>query len=322
MTTTPPNLATPLIHEPAQANPAAPTSSLGPLEHLVGTWTNQNISGLNMGDTSSPYSYNVMPLPQTDPSSPDGFILKNFSYYEELTFSAIHGNAPNRGGTGTQVANTIFYEQRVYFAEGPAKDQLVHAENGSLLFLSDKTQQLGPYGNGQNPGLGNLTVAGSVAPTQPHDIVKQVSVPHGNSILAVGDYQSGTGSPVIPAVPSIIPAGVNPAPYNTVGVGNPSVAFTANPNLPLNNALAAPSVSVNNFIQLNVANRGNPVTNIGFEQQHARVTNYSASYWLEAFSAGGDFTQLQYSQTIWMDIPINQQIISFPHVTTNTLTKV
>ena len=108
-----PNLTEPLINEPAQANRPAPTTALGPLEQLVGTWTNQDIHGTGKGGQSSPYSYNLMVLPQVDPSSPTGYILKNFAYYEELTFSAIHGTAPNRGGMGTQVANTMFYEQRV-----------------------------------------------------------------------------------------------------------------------------------------------------------------------------------------------------------------
>ncbi len=319
--TTAPNLSEPLIHEPQQSSPAAPTSALGPLEHLVGTWTNQNLPNQSTGGTSSPYSYNVMPLPQTDTSgTPTGYILKNFSYYEELTFSAIHGNAPNRGGIGTQVANTVFYEQRVYFAEGPAKDQLVHAENGSLLFLSDSTQLLGPYGNGDQPGLGNQTVPDSMPPTQAHSIVKQVSVPHGNSILAVGDYSVNSGTPIIAAPSQVLPKNVNTQQYQTVGVGNPNVSFTNNPNLPLTNALALQPVD--NFIKLSVSNDTHPISNIGFEQQHAKVTRYSVDYWLESLSSGGPFTQLQYSQTIMMDIPLASGVVQFPHITTNTLTKV
>ena len=47
-----------------------PIRGVGPLEYLVGTWTNQNLSGSMKGDSQTPYSYNVMPLPQVDPSSP------------------------------------------------------------------------------------------------------------------------------------------------------------------------------------------------------------------------------------------------------------
>ncbi len=316
MTATTPNLNQPLLQEPEQAEPPAPTSALGPLEYLVGTWTNQNIHGSNQGGQASPYSYCLMPLPQENT-----YILKNFSYYEEITFSAIHGTAPNRGGLGTQVANTLFYEQRIYFADGPAKDSLVHAENGSWLFLTDSKQLLGPYGDGNGPNVGNQTLPNSMPPTQPYNIIKQMSVPHGNSILSAGGYEEKTGSPVIEPPPLILPEGVNTDQYKVQSVGNLNPTFTENPNLPLTQALQQTPAS--RYLQLDVdsKNGDHPVTNIGFEQQHAKVSRYFARYWLEAFGASNDYTQLQYSQTIVMDIPINGTTISFPHVTTNTLTK-
>ncbi|MFT6023674.1 MAG: hypothetical protein ACI9PY_001792 [Ascidiaceihabitans sp.] len=316
-----------LINEPAQSNPATPTSSLGPIEHLVGTWTNKDNPVTGMGGPTSPYSYNVMPLPQGD-LAPAGYILKNFSYYEEITFSAIHGNAPNRGGTGTQVANTLFYEQRVYFAEGPGKDSLVHAENGSWLFLTDRQQNAGPYCASPLPS--------STPPTQPFNLVKQISVPHGNSILAagnvalngVGGVTAMAGSPIIPASTPVLPKGVDTTAYTTqastaADYQNPNVAFTNNPNQPLINAITA--VPATSFIQLNVDTKtsNHPVSNINFEQKWANVTEYEASYWLEAFGHSSEFTQLQYSQTIYMNIPITGAgLVSFPHITTNTLTKI
>lgn len=322
MTNTPPDLNTPLIHEPAQTSPGTSPSALGPLEGLIGTWTNQNIHGSAQGGPESPYSYNVMPLPQTDPSSPYGYILKNFSYYEEITFSLIHGNAPNRGGLGTQVANTLFYEQRIYFADGPNKDALVHAENGSWLYLSDRQQLLGPYGDGNGPNVGTEYIPNSVPPTQAYNVVKQMSVPHGNSILATGCASDNNGSPNICPAPLVLPQGINTDQYRATSVGNLNPAFTLNPNQPLNDAISAYPSS--RYIQLNVdsCNGGHPVTNIGFEQQHARVTRYYAGYWLEAFADSDEFTQLQYSQVILMAIPIaGHGVVSFPHVTTNTLTK-
>jgi hypothetical protein len=72
-----------------------------------------------------------------------------------------------------------------------------------------------------------------------------------------------------------------------------------------------------------LANGMHPVTNIGFEQQHARVTRYYATLWLEATGDPSHFNQLQYSQTILMDIPIaGVGTVSFPHVTSNTLRKI
>lgn len=322
---TQPDTGVPLARDPAQASPGIPLDQLGPLKYLIGTWTNQNLHGTSRGGPQAPYSYNVMPLPQVDPSTPVGYILKNFSYYEELSFTAIHGNAPNRGGIGQQVAYTLFYEQRVYFAEGPNKDALVHAENGSLLFLLDTPQPLGPYGNGDRPGLGNQAVQNSVPPTQMFNLVKQVSVPHGNSILALGAYagsgNTGSGVPPIPPV-SPLPTGVSDKPYGANDpVTNPQPALTANPNQALVNALAArPST---NFLHLGMStvNGRGAVSNIGFEQQHAEVSRYDFDYWLESFDGTDNYTQLQYSQTITLQIPVNGKVISFPHVTVNTLTR-
>lgn len=318
----PPPLDQPLIDEPAgaQVNNYGPID-LGPLEGLIGTWTNQDIHGSGQGGLASPFSYNVMPLPQTARSSPEGYILKNFSYYEELTFSRI-GEAANRGGKGTQVTNGLAYEQRVFFAEGPQQDKLVHYENGILLFLTDRQQYLGPYGAGQGPGVGMEPVPGSVAPTQPFAIVKQVSVPHGNSILA-----PGTHSPIRPGPLSInppaqvLPSGIDTKPYQLPGVGNPNIAFTNNPNAPLNHALEIRQPSSFLTISVDSQNGNHPVSNIGFEQQHAEVTRYSWQVWLEAFGGSPDFTQIQYSQSILMNMPINGAMVSVPHVTSNTLTK-
>ena len=329
----PPDLTQPLINEPAQAYPPAPTTTLGPLEQLVGTWTNQHLVGGMTGGPDNPYSYNLMVLPQTDPGSPYGYILKSFPYYEEITFSAIHGTAPNRGGLGTQVCNTLFYEQRIYVAAGPAKDSLIHAENGSWLYLTDTPQLLGPYGDGDGPDLGSMTIKNSIPPTQPFNIVKQMSVPHGNSILASGTFQSQNGAPAIAEPPLVQPEGIDLAPYFTQSVGNPNPVFALNPNLPLIEALILQDINMNaptRFIQFDVdtLNGGFQVTNIGFEQQHAMVTRYFATYWLEAFNGTNDFTQLQYSQTILLQIPVvmsgsmTPSSISFPHITTNTLTKV
>lgn len=307
-----PNLNQPLLHEPAQW----PSNSLhlGPLQYLVGTWTNQNLPNSTQGDKKSPYSYCVMSLPQGDT-----YILKNFSYYEEVTFSAINGTAPNRGGLGTQVANTLFYEQRVFFAEGPTINELVHAENGSWLYLTGEKQKIGPYNDGGD-------VPGSEAPTSKYNIVKQVSVPHGNSILAPGHFSLKEGKPEIPALTpeEVYPKGVDTKPYETKSVGNPNVEFTANPNKPLIDAL--PSINPLYYLEFTVdsENGEHPVTNMGFEQQHARVTHYKATYWLEQHSPQHPLL-LQYTQTIYMEIPITvngeQKKIIFPHFTTNTLTK-
>ncbi|HEY0312897.1 MAG TPA: heme-binding protein [Allosphingosinicella sp.] len=336
-----PDLSKPLINEPAQANPPA-NLAVGPLAHLLGTWTNANIGESMRGGPENPFSYNLMTLPQSptadpkDPNeSPYGYILKSMSYYEEITFSAIHGPAANRGGTGSQISNAILYEQRVYVSNGPAEDTLVHFENGIWGFLSPMAQALGPYGDGDGTSAGTATF-GSAPPPLQYNIFKQISVPHGNSVLACGNVAlDGTGSPItqsgapkIGPPPQVLPTGINTDIYRAQNsVQNLNPAYALNPNLPLSEALALSEIS--QFIQLDVSSMsgGGAVANIGYEQQKADVTEYYATYWLED-TGGGNFTQLQYSQTILLQIPITlpgasePTNIIFPHITTNTLTKV
>ncbi len=156
-------------------------------QQLVGNWMNvafgHDENGREVGGVDNPLSYNIMPLPET--ADPDGYILKNFKYYELINFNdtlAVAAEAPNRGGLVSQNARALFYEQQVNFAEGPAKDKGVHVENGAWLWLPRFVQQAGPY-----PGdIDHEAVSDALS--QPGDIsvAKLISVPHGNSILALG----------------------------------------------------------------------------------------------------------------------------------------
>ncbi|WP_428491033.1 hypothetical protein [Rhodopila sp.] len=205
----------------------AVTSILAPFQQqLVGNWRNldfgEDATGKPVGGDENPLSYNIMPLPQT--SDPDGYILKNFTFHERLHFNndkvretlAVSARAPNRGGQVNQDARALFYAQQVMFAEGPGKGTIVHVENGAWLYFPRYIQQPGPYP--ANPP-GSLV---SNALQQPPDslIAKQISVPHGNSVLALGRIetvpgQNGAGpwngNPTIAGSP-IIPDGVPPYP--------------------------------------------------------------------------------------------------------------
>lgn len=334
-----PDLSHPLINEPAQANPPADLD-LGPLRHLVGTWVNKDIGSSGRGGPGDPFSYNLMILPQlatADPSDPGeapfGYILKNMTYYEEITFSAIHGSAANRGGDGSQVVNGLTYEQRVYISDGPAKDTLVHFENGVWGFVVPMAQVLGPYGDGDGPDIGTKTF-GNAPPPLANNIFKQISVPHGNSVLACGNVPVNSnnlpapvaGAPVIGPPRQVLPSGIGTSPYFTQSVQNPVPAYAQNPNQALIDALNVSSVK--QFIEIGVdsALGGGGVGNISYEQERAEVTGYYATYWLED-TGSGTFDQLQYSQTILLKIPVTPAgaseptTVVFPHITTNTLTR-
>ena len=183
-------------------------------QELVGSWENRDFGtdahGKPVGGNNNPLSYNIMPLPQVWDT--DGYILKNFKYTERLKFNddnvqntlAIAAEAPNRGGLVTQNCRALFYEQQVKFAEGPANGQVVHVENGAWLWLPRFVQQDGPY-----PANIDLEPV-SDALSQPADmsIAKQIAVPHGNSILALGYFDTvpdhkGKGKPPCNSTPLI-----------------------------------------------------------------------------------------------------------------------
>lgn len=301
-------------------------------QELVGQWENKNFHGTHAGGKENPYSYNVMPLPQVtpQPSEPHypGYILKNFTYYETVKFNgvkeiAMPATAPNRGGRYAQNSRALFYEQQVSFAEGPNKSQVVHVENGAWLFLQSNRQIIGPYDGGNHE-------PGPVVP-QPPDITaaKQIAVPHGNSVLALGSYgEIVHGSPTIPdaLAPFPMPATISTIPYAESLPDNQNLHpdLTLNPNKPLQDAMAA--LHPESYIYCRVTTepllhgQGN-VTNIPFEQRRANVVSYVAEYWLLTTGKPNKFTHLAYTQNMVMEMKINGETYRFPHVTCNVVTK-
>lgn len=295
-------------------------------QKLVGRWENRDFGvdqhGNPIGGPENPLSYNIMPLPQQN--DPDGYILKNFRYSERLKFNddnvddtlAVAAEAPNRGGEVSQNARALFYEQQVRFAEGPAKSKVVHVENGAWLYLPRYVQQDGPY----PPDIDQELVSNALQ--QPSDVViaKQISIPHGNSILALGSFQTVAqetgddvfekrtvikGAPVIPDAPFPYPIPAipmqNPMPPPTLksllnidaryttkrdtmaDFQNPHPDLTQWPNRPLQRAVAIiqPTAYMHWHVTTQPQQDGRGhVTNIPFERRVSNVTEYLADYWL------------------------------------------
>jgi hypothetical protein len=327
----------------------------------------------------TPLLYNVMPLPQVEPQNGYpcclGYILKNFSFTEEIRFNgsdnpndphpekdpnalAVIAGAPNRGGRYTQSSHAVFYEQKVRFAEGPQgpggahvedynkklnRGDVVHVENGAWLHLESVEQKTGPYdlGSSHKAPLGPITPqAAEMA------IAKQIAVPHGNSVLALGSASSvQKKTPIIPDSDVTYPTSVkgydfpswdiSAYPYYTElkaadDYENPNKYLTLNPNLVLQEAVK--KIGANAFmywvvhtdpVVVNGKHLGTGVvTNIPFEQRRANVTEYKAAYWLLSNDNGKNFDYLAYYQFITMVIPILGQPYIFPHVTANTVKRV
>ena len=373
-------------------------------QELIGTWQNDP----QLTDGGRPLSFNVMPLPQIAPQKRaaqkgatkyGGFILKNFSFTEKLRFNgnagkddpenqqdpqalAVVAGAPNRGGTYTQFSHALFYEQQVRFAEGPEDGKIVHVENGAWLQLGSLHQNVGPY----NPPAKELSEA-ALGPA-PHGtvqrlrqppyltIAKQIAVPHGNSVLALGNIdlydrdsfdadKTGLkaktvlpGSPVIPdqfvpypqpvdsppsaLYPETIDVATEPF-YDPYGAAltkkgdfeNPNVAWTLNPNQPLQLALEklAPKAHMHwRVTTLPLFGGDGVVTNIPFEERKSKVTEYWADYWLVSTKGDaanpGTFDYLLYNQTALMEMEVSAdggqtyRRYVFPHITSNVVKKV
>lgn len=345
---------------------AGPLSDFADFQRrLVGTWENRDLPGASYnekpaGGRYNPLSYNVMPLPQDAvPGKPKtvpfhGFILENFRFYETIRFSdhkntpnpdgsygtnllGVHAAAPNRGGRIEQIGHAIFYDQTVFFAEGPKaeasteeKDRVVHVENGSWLYLTKNQQLPGPF----PPGVGDPPLAGQ---PQPPDIAiaKQIAVPHGNTVLALGGFSAETGG--MPAFGEAEPPYAKlPASWHEryaqklvppdAEYENPHPDWTKDPKMPLR--LAADAIKPDGYIYWRViAREGGPnsaIISIPFEEKRADVKQYDARYWL--FRKDDEFKYLAYIQTMEMEMPILDggavTRYRFDHVTSNVVTKI
>lgn len=283
-----PDITTPLVRPGNGQKMADIAAGLGELVGLVGNW--------NSPPGAMATGYNVMPVPAA--GAPGGFQLINGPYFEQMTISALPGNAANRGGTFQQVAWPLFYEQRVYFGAGPNENTVVHAENGSWLHLT----------YGQQPDEPPTTM------TQPPATayVKQVSVPHGNDVLA-----TGTSVGPYDGAPKAFPTADKTAlPFSdpSLGVIDPNVMLQKQLD-----ALEASGVTVVKTTEIHVDtdNPGGAMTNIDFEKRHANVTRFASTWFIEELSNGS--CQLQYSQTMWLSLLIGDSFERFVHIDTNTL---
>ena len=314
-----------------------------PIGKLVGTWNSS---------ASTPSGYNVMPLPAGNkqmqtPTSSDDWINKNFYYYEEMTFTA-PGEAPNRGQLFQQGCYGLAYEQRVYFAPNTAgvgglvyqpavaaanENGLVHYENGLWLHSQFEAQPEGAYGAALpyppiDPGTGQPIPT----PTPPaNPIVKQVSVPHGNSIMALG------AATYIDGLPTHDTGTLSERPFS-LDPTIPNPALVLQVRVDELSKLTGKTFKTTLLSVSTDRGTGGSVTNIPFEVGNADVSGYQMDMWIidiydSATDTAPSETVLQYLQKIPMTFYINQSPTpggkggegtqeTFYHITANSLSKV
>ncbi|GAB4008859.1 heme-binding protein [Nocardioides ultimimeridianus] len=285
------------------AGPAHPTSPLGHLAALRGTWTGSGFNtifrpfrnGQNVADD------NVLELNLTN---------------ETLEFTDIGGTIPNRG-----------------FAQGDI-------DLFGLTYLqqvADQNQfdaQGRPAGIHIEPGIW-ITIPATDHPHAPATVARLATIPHGTSLLAQGTAQHKDGPPHIP-VQEITPDFIgtdNEVPFPSQDISHHSnrripaqanppgitQAMVDEPNTFLRAALVGKTIASHTRIEITtnatpqtVPHAGGGIADIAFldannpqqPSQHqgpnAKVTEMRAIFWISRFtdSHGAPGIMLQYSQFV------------------------
>lgn len=286
-----------------RASPPSPqeTEQLGHLADLPGTWVGQG--------------FNLIALPNGQQNNqPLIFRLMLNNTIETLTFGALGGAVPNRGGQDIdgKPVNDIFFKGLHYF------QQVSDAKSFAGLHVE--------------PGLW-LNLPGSLA--------RLGTVPHGDSLLAQGSGDAFSGGPkfeVANPTPFVVdsagkkqPITFQPylQPYSDVSLFPPGItaADVMDANRLLASAITGQKITKTTVLQVD-SNAEGGILNIPFVKQNADVTDVSATFWIETVQNpdGTEFMQLQYTQTVILDfgtIPNGDptQVIKWPHISIATLVK-
>ncbi|MBR9911521.1 MAG: hypothetical protein GYB33_14330 [Gammaproteobacteria bacterium] len=291
---------------------SGPEPALGPLEHLPGTWKSDGMG------------WNMIALPFA--AGPLGYRLLLNQYNETLEFTLVDKGVPNRGvganGQTDQLIATLDYTQQI--VQVAAVDSPLSGEAGGANLAIH-----------HEPGLW----LHMLNETQPHvDIARLSSIPHGDSVLALGSSEVQQGGVDIPEVNGL-PVGVshdlaspylapykqfNDAPFkgNVTAAGFPGFN-PLQPNALL--SLANQGVDIVETTTLSVdstvATAG--VTNIPFIVKQANADSMKSTFWIQRLADGS--RRLQYSQIVMLDFFSRGDglpgRIRWPHVSINTLTK-
>jgi hypothetical protein len=249
--------------------------------------------------------FNLISLPDKQDNKP--FRLKLNATRESLAFTSIGAPIPNRGS----------------------------AQGDIIYFGLNYLQQVSDMGTNEalhlEPGLW-LNVPETTAPAAPASVVRQATIPHGDSLLAQGRAFTVAGGPLIatadstpldattgkpltdaaylaPFTTTPLPAAMRPFPAGSI----------ANPNLVLTQALEGQTITNTIVLEISTAPDGG-IVNIPFVVTNANATRLDATFWIETVElpgGGGQFLQLQYTQRV----TLNFLGIDWPHISVATLVK-
>jgi hypothetical protein len=271
---------------------------LGPLAPLVGTWKG-----------SGGWNLIAVPAPPRPGTSLPRFTLLTEPIIDTITFKPILALVPNRGGlVGIMKIPGLYYEQTVYQQTDPT--QLMHIENGMWLLM--------PVPQPPMPDTAKPTA--SWVP----QVARMSTIPHGNSLVAVGEVTESDGGPNMPTNSALPDIGqVNFLP----GYADPYLfgvkIKTTDMNLVLRDANKGVQFRHTTALDVSTANGGG-IANIPFIQANADARNFKCTFWLETLQGDLLPRRLQYSQQVdlfFIPRPDGEGLVRWPHITVSTLTK-
>ncbi len=296
-------------------------NELGALKLLPGLW--KNLPGL------PGRGWNMIALPFVAKSGPPiNYRLLVNQYNEELRFSMVDKAVPNRGIkkyrsktiNADQFVAALDYEQTIIqiAADDFPKSGLagpaglpIHHEPGLFLHMGNET-------------TGKLEYA------------RLGTIPHGNSVLALGKAREIKGTPRIPAENGL-PIGVDQdlntpylAPYKHFhenlfqGLFDP-----VHPNRLLKEANKEVEIVRTTELRFDTTFATGGIVNIPFIVKQADASEMSARFWIQELkekdATGKPKLRLQYTQTVFLDFFPRSDgqpgLIKWPHVSINTLEK-
>ncbi|MEO5927564.1 MAG: heme-binding protein [Patescibacteria group bacterium] len=327
-----------------------PTPDLGPLEKLVGLWRAEGTG------------WNMIALPfHGAPPPPAGFkfrLLMN-QYDEDLSFTFVDDDIKNRGlvrpgdNDDDQHVATLDYQQVIHqvmaddqppsvFAGAPGL--AIHHEPG--LWLWDKNRR-----------AKDDQIKGDEVTEVELDVARLASIPHGNSVLALGHSKDHDGMPPIPPL-SGLPSGrfedvrtpdydfrdaTNPDPYlapykhyiDHPFMGNVTAAgFPGFSPADMNDILRFANCGVNivktTTLTVDSTRKSGGIRNAPFSVREAEPVSMKSTFWIQELAEKDDHghpkLRLQYSQIVMLSFfrPREDEFPEravWPHISIATLQK-
>lgn len=321
--------------------PAKPgDEDLGPLKLLPGVWK------------SKQQGWNMIALP-FDTNTRSNFRVLMNQYRETLKFTLVDKGVPNRGiatGCGDTVDTdqflvTLDYEQVIHQIRVDDEPMSSESIRGKECAVDDEDGQC--LAIHHEPGLWlNMTNQR----TDGIDIARMATIPHGNSVLALGRSEHLSGKPEIPEL-NALPIGApgngdlefgylapykryEDKPFTGTAEGVPGFPgfFPTDMNAILRFALDADPTPVlkTTILHVDTTVQQAGIVNIPFIEKQADASEMKSTFWIQELDAkdehGRQKLRLQYSQVVFLDffprVDGVPGLIRWPHVSINTLDKV